>query len=126
MASIIDDLSQFLCRDATIQTLLGERRKLDLNHVEPTRRLWRAVELEALREGESFFGAESFIKGAGRVRVQVVLYDSDLLCLWIASGQLFHKQCVFLFGAPRKDLCLSRFPVRGSIAINKAHEPCFS
>jgi len=62
------------------------------------------MKLKALRQGEGFCCTEALVKRAGRMRVEVVLHDPDLLSFWVSGSQLFHKQCVFLFGPAVKDL----------------------
>jgi hypothetical protein len=87
-----DLLRQLVLRcNPPIQALLRQRRKLDLDEIEPTGTLRRVVHLKALRQRESFLSRESLIKRTGVMGVEIILNDAYLFGFRVVRCQFFHK-----------------------------------
>ena len=92
-----------LRRNAPIQTSSRQSRKLNLDHVEPTRRLGSKEELKLLREGKRLIGRQGTIEGMAGMRIEIVLHQADFLRLWPMLCQGLTKVGVFLHRAPGID-----------------------
>lgn len=74
-------------RDRLMEAGSGQGREFALNHIQPVRSLRRVEELKALRQSERLLGRKMVVKGATRVRIQIVLNQAELDCLRIGFGQ---------------------------------------
>ena len=54
----------------------GQSRKLNLDHVEATRRLGSKEELKLLREGKRLIGRQVTIEGMAGMRIEIVLHQA--------------------------------------------------
>jgi len=68
-----------LFREAAVQALPGQDTQLALGHVEPTAVGRRVVPLETGRQAVGRLRVEGLVEGLGRVRVEVVADQDDLL-----------------------------------------------
>ncbi len=68
---------------ASCKALSGQRRELDLDHVEPTRVYRCVMELQATRNAPCLLRGITLVERPERVDVQVVQHDADLLSVRI-------------------------------------------
>src|SRR5918999_1070108 len=87
-------------RNPAIQALLGERRKLDLRHIQPRAFLGRVMGLEPLRQGKRLLWREDLVEGPRRVRIESILNEPDHPRLGVmATEERLHEGGVIL-GCP--------------------------
>src|SRR5713101_501120 len=109
--------------DASTQGLSSQDGEFDLGHIQPTTMKGSVMDLQLLRQSPGFCWFKGLIEGGGRVRVQIVHDQDDLVGLGIVHvDQLAHKVCPVDFGAPLPDLekALARQRFEGDIDVTPA------
>ena len=87
LPSVYFGLQQFSTGDPSIQALPAQDADLDLRHVQPTRMLWRVVELDSAQQLGSRTLSHDIVERLAEVGVQVVQNQVNAACLGIGIGQ---------------------------------------
>lgn len=74
---------RLLVRNAAVETLSPQYAEFDFSHIEPATVFRCVMKPKAMVEAMSFRCRKGFIEGSSIMRVEIVEYDNDLLCMWI-------------------------------------------